>query len=96
MGLLVAILKYTNQLIDKFVHLKRTYWTNDEVIAIIECAAVASVGIGTPAQRVEIHNAAVVQVQGLFRDLEMSPKEPGALSYDVDKKLLVCTGGKDA
>ena len=74
--------------------LKRNNWSNDEIVHLVSQMK-TSINEATALyyESVESYNEALNDVMTLFLDFEQPVTQWGALSYGLDDKFVVHTGG---
>ena len=73
------------------MNLKRTNWTTEEVIELIEGQRLFGMD-GKPSDDFGRHNDGITAARQLFEDFARDSKEFGAMSYDPETKRILHVG----
>lgn len=74
--------------------LKRNKWSNDEIVHLVNQMKVqVNVASTSYYESIESYNEALNDVMSLFLEFEQPVTEWGALSYGLEDKSIVHTGG---
>jgi hypothetical protein len=75
------------------MNLKRTNWTTEEVIELLEGMKLCTIG-GKEDKYCKMENAAIARAKNFFEDFLRPEDEFGAMAYDPDSKQVYHIGPK--